>query len=230
MDDNNPKIKQMEQELDQLQQQATQNYQGSKTNKFYKSPEPKASKQTYVEQEQIASMPQHVGTGESTEKIKGSKLKLIFKVGIVLIMIAFLVAGAFYLIGAMSKNKKIEVTSWDDCLLLTDSTIEDSYPRVCRTADGQQFVESIENIAPVVTPVEIIESNSDAEETVSADNCEKRGCSGELCQDVEDESVYTVCEIKPEYACYKQAVCERQDDSLCGWTLTEELTSCLAQY
>lgn len=230
MDDNNPKIKQIEQELDQLKQQAIQNYQGSKTNKFYKSPEPTTSKRTYVEQEQIASMPQHVSADGSTEKIKGSKLKLISKIGIVLVMIAFLVAGVFYLIGAMSKNKKTEVTSWDDCLLLTDSTIEDSYPRVCRTADGQQFIESIENIAPEVTPVELIDGNLDRPEYISAEDCEVRGCSGELCQDVADESVYTVCEIKPEYACYKQAVCERQDNSLCGWTPTEELASCLAQY
>jgi hypothetical protein len=38
----------------------------------------------------------------------------------------------------------------------------------------------------------------------------------------------TTCEFRPEYACYRDATCERQADGTCGWTETPELTACLA--
>jgi len=38
----------------------------------------------------------------------------------------------------------------------------------------------------------------------------------------------TTCEMKPEYACYQNATCERQGDGKCGWTQTPDLTKCLA--
>jgi hypothetical protein len=57
--------------------------------------------------------------------------------------------------------------------------------------------------------------------------CEKGGCSGTVCAEHGDE-VVTTCEYKPEYGCYKAAICERQPDSKCGWTQTAELTACLA--
>ena len=47
--------------------------------------------------------------------------------------------------------------------------------------------------------------------------CMVTGCSGQVCA---DGDVITTCEYKSEYACYEQAVCERQGDGKCGWTLT----------
>ena len=55
--------------------------------------------------------------------------------------------------------------------------------------------------------------------------CVKTGCSGHVCS---DQDVITTCEFRPEYACYQQATCERQDDGQCGWTQTPALTACLA--
>ncbi len=56
--------------------------------------------------------------------------------------------------------------------------------------------------------------------------CIITGCSGQICADRE---VSTTCEVKPEYACYQQARCERQADGQCGWTQTPEFQKCLNQ-
>lgn len=56
--------------------------------------------------------------------------------------------------------------------------------------------------------------------------CFVTGCSGQICS---DEEVFSTCEWKQEYACYKQAVCERQaPNGECGWTETEKFSQCLA--
>jgi hypothetical protein len=57
--------------------------------------------------------------------------------------------------------------------------------------------------------------------------CVKGGCSGSVCEE-EGTGTVTTCEMKPEYACYQSATCERQADGACGWTQTPELTACLA--
>lgn len=61
--------------------------------------------------------------------------------------------------------------------------------------------------------------------------CVPAGCSGQLCIDaarVEQEGgrVLTTCEFRPEYACLKQAICQRQKDGSCGWTDTPESQTC----
>lgn len=54
--------------------------------------------------------------------------------------------------------------------------------------------------------------------------CMITGCSGQICF---EEEIITTCEYKQEYACYKNAQCERQKNGECDWTLTEELQICL---
>ena len=56
--------------------------------------------------------------------------------------------------------------------------------------------------------------------------CHVGGCSGQVCS--AREGVITTCEFKAEYACYRAASCERQDNGKCGWTQTDQLTSCIA--
>lgn len=56
--------------------------------------------------------------------------------------------------------------------------------------------------------------------------CRKTGCSGEICA---DEDVISICEYRPEHACYKTAVCTRQGDGRCGFTMTPELHHCLQE-
>lgn len=55
--------------------------------------------------------------------------------------------------------------------------------------------------------------------------CKTTGCSGQICS---DKDVFTTCEFRPEYACYRTAKCARQANGNCGWTQTAELTACLA--
>ncbi|HEX5060268.1 MAG TPA: hypothetical protein VFV99_12960 [Kofleriaceae bacterium] len=60
-----------------------------------------------------------------------------------------------------------------------------------------------------------------------ANDCITTGCSGTVCTEPGKE-VVTTCEYKPEYGCYKDGVCARQNDGSCGWTQTPSLQACLA--
>ncbi|HTK05397.1 MAG TPA: Gmad2 immunoglobulin-like domain-containing protein [Candidatus Eisenbacteria bacterium] len=62
-------------------------------------------------------------------------------------------------------------------------------------------------------------------EVGGAASCRRTGCSGELCS---DKDVASTCVFKPEYACYRDAVCERQATGACGWTPSPALQRCLA--
>lgn len=62
---------------------------------------------------------------------------------------------------------------------------------------------------------------------IEVEPCHVGGCSYELC--AEQVGMTSVCMFKPEYDCYKTAVCESQENGGCGWTQTPELTSCLAR-
>lgn len=57
--------------------------------------------------------------------------------------------------------------------------------------------------------------------------CKIGGCSSQLCVDINDSGMST-CEWREEYACYRGGICERQANGQCGWTMTDELRSCLA--
>ena len=63
-----------------------------------------------------------------------------------------------------------------------------------------------------------------AGKTVSEMPCNKTGCSGQVCS---DQEVITTCEFRPEYECYRKAICERQRNGQCGFTQTPELAECL---
>lgn len=60
----------------------------------------------------------------------------------------------------------------------------------------------------------------------SARRCRVTGCSREICTN-QDE--ITPCIWKPEYSCYKDALCRLQPDGKCGWTMTSKLKACLSR-
>ena len=60
--------------------------------------------------------------------------------------------------------------------------------------------------------------------SISQKPCMKTGCSGQVCS---DQEVFTSCEWRTEYECYKKAACERQARGECGFTQTPELVACL---
>src|SRR4051812_16106008 len=59
----------------------------------------------------------------------------------------------------------------------------------------------------------------------SQGKCFVGGCSSQICSD--QPNAMSTCEYRPEYSCYKNAVCERQSSGQCGWTQTGTLISCL---
>lgn len=59
-------------------------------------------------------------------------------------------------------------------------------------------------------------------------SCFIGGCSSQVCSDQSD--IGSTCEWLEEYACYRTATCERQDDGTCGWTATPELDACLSTH
>jgi hypothetical protein len=66
------------------------------------------------------------------------------------------------------------------------------------------------------------------EPPVVAGGCIVGGCSAQLCTEESEGPAVSDCMFRPEYACYKQAKCERQPSGQCGWTPTAALTTCLA--
>lgn len=54
--------------------------------------------------------------------------------------------------------------------------------------------------------------------------CYVGGCSGQICS---DKKVVSTCEFQDQYSCLKYAICERQPDKKCGWTITKQYNECL---
>lgn len=54
--------------------------------------------------------------------------------------------------------------------------------------------------------------------------CRPSGCSGQICSDTD---MISTCEFLPEYACYREARCERKATGRCGWAETPELKQCI---
>lgn len=58
------------------------------------------------------------------------------------------------------------------------------------------------------------------------DGCRITGCSSQVCS---DEDVITDCTYRESYVCYGNAICEKQPNGVCGWTMTSELQQCLVE-
>jgi hypothetical protein len=56
--------------------------------------------------------------------------------------------------------------------------------------------------------------------------CVIGGCNREICA---EEEMSSICIYNERFECYKNAVCEVQDNGKCGWTMDEELAGCLEQ-
>lgn len=108
--------------------------------------------------------------------------------------------------------KTAAITNFDECVA-AGHLIMESYPEQCRASDGRTFVNEDQ----------LIGGNYG-----TSNGCVIAGCSAQLCvPDDEAENIFTTCEFRPEYACYREARCEQQQDGKCEWTQTTELSSCL---
>lgn len=85
--------------------------------------------------------------------------------------------------------------------------------------------------ALMLSTLSLKEKTTPIDQSNTRGSCVRTGCSGELCVDsfVEQESggIATTCEFKEKYACYQNAICERQPNGNCGFTQTEESQQCL---
>jgi len=85
----------------------------------------------------------------------------------------------------------------------------------------------------LTSPVEPNPIDKDEDEVMKKEpqeesaTCRVTGCSSQICA---DQEVITTCEYREEYACYKNAQCERQADGGCGWSPPAEVNSCLESY
>ena len=71
-----------------------------------------------------------------------------------------------------------------------------------------------------------VEKRAEAQIPTPPGKCYVGGCSSQICSDQPD--AVSTCEYREEYACYQTAACERQASGQCGWTMTQELSMCLA--
>ncbi len=111
-------------------------------------------------------------------------------------------------------KKNLLITNFKECLNAGYPVME-TYPRQCRTPNGELFVEVVENREPTPSPR-------------VAGKCFIGGCSAQICSD--EEGMVSTCEYREEYACYKTATCERQSSGQCSWTETTQLNSCLNNF
>ena len=138
--------------------------------------------------------------------IKSFRIKTKLFVILALIAIVVSVVGILLLRGlASAPVEQPVITNFEECLDAGYLILE-GYPRQCQTPDGRVLME------------EIAEADKNS--------CNTTGCSGQACS---NQEVITTCEFLPEYVCYRNAVCERQSNGECGWTLTNELTQCLEE-
>lgn len=109
------------------------------------------------------------------------------------------------------------VTNFETCAAAGNPVME-SYPRQCLSAEGQLFVEEVDQMPDPNQGLGL-----------QANGCAVAGCSGQLCVSADEAgNIVTTCEYRSEYACYREASCEPQADGKCGWTPTPQLTQCLA--
>ena len=65
-------------------------------------------------------------------------------------------------------------------------------------------------------------------ECIADSDCVVGGCSGTVCQSKNAEPIFTTCEWKEEYGCYKQINC-KCIESKCQWDKTQEFDECVVK-
>lgn len=143
------------------------------------------------------------------------KLNTTTLIGLALVLL--IVGGLLY---ALAKNieeqKVLSISSFEECAA-AGYPIMESFPEQCRTPDGRTFVNEQQ------------QPTSNDGLGLQANGCAVAGCSGQLCVSADEAGdIVTTCEYRSEYACYKEASCEPQSNGKCGWTMSNDLKTCLA--
>ncbi len=90
---------------------------------------------------------------------------------------------------------------------------------------GASFIIAYSNLSVGTTDADQPLEPGPPPSVVGQDGCRPTGCSGEICSDKE---VASTCIYKPEFECYKTAICERAGSGACVWRATTDLSQCLA--
>lgn len=125
--------------------------------------------------------------------------------------------------GCSAKNK-VSITNFEECAKAGNAIME-SYPRQCRTADGQLFVEELSPAEQKKTTPPGEKELTDkfcgwsTKDRCTADNeCLKGGCSGQVCHSKNNQSIFTTCEYRDCYNAEKYGVVCQCVDNECQWT------------
>ncbi|MFA6257346.1 MAG: hypothetical protein WCT29_03525 [Candidatus Paceibacterota bacterium] len=109
-----------------------------------------------------------------------------------------------------AETEPIFVTNFTECAA-AGYPVTESFPRQCRTPEGNVYTEDAGDVAQGPTVGE---------------GCYVGGCSQTICSD--EPGAISTCEYRPEYACYQTATCEKQASGKCGWTESTEFIACLS--
>jgi len=202
MNDQNERLKTLEDELDVIKDKVVQAYKDKKSSSPMRISLMKAAKSvsliaeaqeeemgegnvekkqaklvikpTYIEQSRVVSEYKEEKFREN-KKIKGIRA---FGKGKrdVIYKVGLVLMMIFLIVLAIYfvlSNENSKVESWDDCIKQEGSVIQISYPRVCVTKKGEKFTESIETENEEV-PGDLENKNSEPEDNESNEDEEKK--------------------------------------------------------
>jgi len=146
---------------------------------------------------------------------------------LILAIVLSVIAGVLVLISKYGESMRtaLAVSSFEQCAA-AGFPIMESYPEQCRTPDGRTFVNSAQQVT-LPGPDYSGDVLPDTDGTTTG-GCIVGGCSAQLCTEASEGPAMSDCMYRPEYACYKGAVCERLASGQCGWRETPELAVCLS--
>ncbi len=116
-------------------------------------------------------------------------------------LIVLSVAGIIFALITLNRQSITqEINNFDDCAYAGYPILE-SYPRQCKTPDNRTFTEIVPPIEPepFKEPKEGFCGQSTYGKCFTDLDCTKGGCSGEVCQSKDEESIITSCVFRECY-------------------------------
>jgi eight-cysteine-cluster-containing protein len=110
-------------------------------------------------------------------------------------------------------NGADKIINFFDCLEAGNPVME-SYPRQCRTAEGELFIEEVEDNSNT----EGFCGSSTDFSCSTSDDCQPAGCSGQICMGKDEEPIITTCEWRD---CYDETIYDLSCQCLnsqCQWS------------
>lgn len=122
------------------------------------------------------------------------KMKIIMFVALIVVAV---------LIVAGKSSKPNTVLTWETCVAMQGSVIQESYPARCVTNDGRSVVQTVLNSSPPPTTNSNYYGSSTHVTCASDSDCIESGCNSEICQGKTEELVTSIC-VLPDQPTPKQ--------------------------